>query len=119
MKTIKIIDLFNKIAKGEEVPEKIIYKSSNYIYNWGTKQYYIEGCMGMYDNSLRSKLTTFNRLNDEVEIIEENKIPKRCCGNVSFYYSSLNDIKYLEKYVNKLTNKVNEIIGYLERKEDD
>ena len=33
MKTIKIIDLLNKIAKGEEVSKKIIYDNEIYEYN--------------------------------------------------------------------------------------
>ena len=32
MKTIKVIDLLNKIANGEEVPKKIKYKTWTFIY---------------------------------------------------------------------------------------
>lgn len=118
MKTIKIIDLFNKIAKHEEVPEKIKYKGIEYLFSELNRQYYENDDTCSFFCSLREKLTDFNKLNDEVEIIEENKIPKKC-GNARFLYSSLKDIQYLESYVNNLTNKVNEIINYLERKEDD
>ena len=99
MKTIKIIDLLNKIANGEEVPKKIKYLNAIYIYNKETKQYY------KLDNnyvdtiltkSLRAVLINFDRLNDEVEIIEEKKLPEK-----------LDDMLY----------EINEILDYLESKE--
>ena len=39
---IKIIDLLNKIANNEEVPEKIMFDEWLYIYNEREKTYYDE-----------------------------------------------------------------------------
>ena len=73
---MKIIDLLNKIANGEEVPKKIKYKGHiyqyqykdikeaniiNYYHSEETHHHLIDG--GWHDI----------RLNDEVEIIEEEK----------------------------------------------
>ena len=69
MKTIKIIDLLNKIANGEEVPKEIKIKTSE-----GTiapfflsDDEYINVYTG---NSLLQCLDEFD-LNDEVEILDE------------------------------------------------
>ena len=118
MKTIKIIDLFTKIARGEDVPKEIKYNHTKYIYREVTKQYYIKGCMGTYDSSLRYELTSFNRLNDEVEILEEEKkIPEK----IDLYKSDDTTLKGLVATVNVMfedtTNKINQLIDYLESKE--
>lgn len=66
-KTIRVIDLLNKIANGEEVPKKIKYKEKIFIYWSGTKKYYnrnIDLFLEFYSGEL---------LNDEVEIIEEQQ----------------------------------------------
>ena len=65
---IKIIDLFNKIANNEEVPKKIKYFGEIYEYSEDMKFYYQNG-FSMY----RDFFTEGNCLNDEVEIIEEEK----------------------------------------------
>ena len=77
MKTIKIIDLLNKIAKGEEVPKKI--KCDGVIYNYEFKHTII----GSYEyrsqngnclmNNMAGYLYLTDILNYEVEIIEEDK----------------------------------------------
>lgn len=69
MKTIKIIDLLNKIAKGEEVPKKIIYKGDVLLFvgNAYMKKYIIDGTF------FRLQFYEFKQtsLNDEAEIVEE------------------------------------------------
>ena len=77
---IKVIDLLNKMANGEEMPKYIIGKNTV-----GTKQEYV------YDNNYWYKHffenpdgeedyyyldRDLNNLNDEVEIIEDKKIEK-------------------------------------------
>lgn len=111
MKTIKIIDLLNKIANGEEVPEHIkIGKNEWYFYKsrntygdkksaWIVWDWYVEE----------------NRLNDEVEILKEpKKIPEK------LYRCSMEtdneEIKFLIKNINDLAAKINEILVYLETK---
>lgn len=65
MKTMKIIDLLNKIANGEEVPKSIYWRDEEFEYINGEFK----------DGSrcrIMSKFTT-ETLNEEVEIIEEDK----------------------------------------------
>ena len=74
---MKIIDLLNKIANGEEVPKKIRFDGTYWNRICGEKYtYYIDEDN---DNDLFiyffRKNLTFN-LNDEVEIIEDKKIEK-------------------------------------------
>ena len=74
-KTIKVIDLLNKIANGEEVPIEIEYRNKRYILNRTCKQYYEKGKGSYLDNKLAFKNTIEYEfygdfLNDEVKIIE-------------------------------------------------
>lgn len=67
---MKIIDLLNKIAKGEEVPEKIFY--SDKIWYWDTRENdYVEDYKRLFNYYLDECL--ISSLNDEIEIIEEDK----------------------------------------------
>lgn len=68
MKTIKIIDLLNKIANGEEVPKKIIYEGDEFFYDNDEDAYCIDDINGR--RTLLEFIYECN-LNDEVEIIEE------------------------------------------------
>lgn len=72
---MKVIDLLNKIAKGEKIPEKIKYcdltwvcekRTQDYIYvkNGMTEQYLIKDVLSDYSN-------TEYLLSCELEIIEE------------------------------------------------
>ena len=74
-KTIKIIDLLNKIANGEEVPKIILYKEKIFEFDE------LEKCFitSNFDNSVMNDLTIYlddglnqNSLNDVVEILEYN-----------------------------------------------
>lgn len=76
MKTIKIIDLFVKIANGEEVPKKI--KIGGYTFEFYTSQFSIKDTYNCI-NSRDTYLTSFN-LNREVEIIEEDKEIEEALG---------------------------------------
>ena len=99
---MKVIDLLNKIANGEELPDKIFYDGNDYKlveYGETTKLY----------QCLSEPYELFNintdRLNEEVEIIEDMKIPEKlgCCS------TDLLEADMIEK--------INEIIDYLEEKE--
>lgn len=70
---MKIIDLLNKIANGEEVPLKIKYpnKEKEYIYDLNIQDYRCDDTLIF--NTLFSKYRTNFFINDEVEIIEEDK----------------------------------------------
>ena len=100
---IKIIDLFNKIANNEKVPKKIRYFGQIYEYSEEMKFYYQNG-FSMY----RDFFTEGNCLNDEVEIIEEEKemekIGKIYDGFTDSYYDTC-----LEKTIKKVDELVDEI----------
>lgn len=99
---IKVIDLLNKIANGEEVPEKIKYNNREYNYIKSAKDYYDDGSIWLF--------YTHNALiiNDEIEIIEDTpkKIEKINIGKNNHTHR----LKRIEK-------KLNEIIDYLNKEE--
>jgi hypothetical protein len=70
--TIKVIDLLNKIANGEEVPTKIKVNNKIYIYN-ALEHFYVMMDKG---DDLLKLCTIFNSdvfMNMEVEIIEDKE----------------------------------------------
>ena len=112
---IKIIDLLNKIANGEEVPEKIKYKNEIYkrYQNISTNNLYYyqvpNKCKFLID-----QLSSAIDLLDEVEIIEEPKKIEKIKSNGDEFYSD-----YIETWISKnktdaycefLMNKINELI---------
>ena len=86
---MKVIDLLNKIAKGEEVPKRIKYKGEvrEYVYddrdyvNSDSSNYYL-----FYNIITEGKGSDFaNALNDEVEIIEDTPKEDRKIGKLRPY----------------------------------
>lgn len=67
-KTIKIIDLLNKMANGEELPKKIKYHNKIYIKRSDCHWYILEN--GTFDDDLFVRIDC---LNDEVEILDEEE----------------------------------------------
>ena len=128
-KKIKVIELLNKIANGEELPQKILIKDivwylvkdseENFTYSqtqdndW---QKYIDYKIALTRNLNEEVLI----LDDEVEILEDNTEeieelekeqeaianPKTMLQEIRFYYDS-----------NKMGDKINEIIRYIKRKD--
>lgn len=103
---MKVIDLLNKIANEGKVPEKIKYDGRFYIFNEKKHNYYEnETCYINWD------YVALHCLNEEIEIIEEpKKIEKiyHCCMEVSN-----EEIKFLIQNINILSDKINEIIDYI------
>ena len=108
---MKVIDLLNKIANGEEVPKKFKIKGSCF------KDLYFEydekyECYDLIGENFKNGCYVFDygELNDEVEIIEdkeekeEKKIPEKL------------DKQHFHKKQRQLANKINEIIDYLKNK---
>ena len=105
---MKVIDLLNKIANSEEVPLKIKVKGYEYRQSNGqfwcdeTEMYLIDNCTSIY------------HLNDEVEIMEEHKIPEK----LENYKSDDDSLIGLRETINIMyddtSRKINEIIDYLE-----
>ena len=68
-KTIKVIDLLNKIANGEEVPNIIKTNGIDiWIYDKEYKRYYLK-----QDDYITLTFDVTDKLNDTVEIIEEEQ----------------------------------------------
>lgn len=110
---MKVIELLNKIANGEEVPNKIRFDNTYWNRICGKKYvYYIDD---NNDNDLFiyffRKNLTFS-LNDEVEIIEpqEHKIPEKLNLDTDVLRGRevIRSVDYL------IEDKINEIIDYLE-----
>ena len=108
---MKVIDLLNKIANGEEVPEKIKYKNAIFTIREDKDDYVCEN--GWFTDSY-----DYLELNDEVEIIEEpqeHKIPEK----LEFGRSIENGKEILTVPSEKMIIiKINEIIDYLEENND-
>ena len=119
---MKVIDLLNKIANGEEVPEKIAIQNKVLIYNEG-EILNLQDCYCMNDDEDATWEIWAYKLNDKVEIIEpqEHKIPEKLdtwfsMENVQNNGMSKEDfiINYANYNFETYFNKINEIIDYLE-----
>ena len=118
---IRIIDLLNKIANGEEMelPKRI--KCNNHILEYiGKWQQYI----GQDDDSLSllSIINDYNYsgLNDEVEILEDNTEEiEELKRTENVYDMTLECYHDIEKTISndELADKINEIIRYIKRKD--
>ena len=91
---MKIIDLLNKIANGEE--PKIKYDNVILKYNKNEKRFIDKDRLNLLYE------IDFSELNDEVEIIEEDKKIEKI-GN-KFHFTGCEE---------ELANKIDEIIDYL------
>ena len=113
---IKIIDLLNKIANGEEVPEKIKYKDN--VYYLGKNMVDLHTYQTEGSNTTR-KLSLiidneYLNLNDYVEIIKEPKKIEKIKSNGDEFYSDYIDTwiskNKTDAYCEFLMNKINELI---------
>lgn len=106
---IKIIDLLNKIANGEKLPEKIVYEDN--VYYLGKNMvdlhtYQTEG------SATRRKLSLIidNEcldLNDEIEIIKEpKKIEKIDFGTLN---TQKEKNRAMKDTINKLIDEINNL----------
>lgn len=113
---MKVIDLLNKIANGEEVPNEIIYDGLHY-YNVGNKT------QAYYENSELDEISFIraiyseSHLNDEVELLEEDKKIKKIETKIGYggltYLKDENfgdgDLGFTKRE-NIIVDKINEII---------
>ena len=105
---MKIIDLLNKIAKGEEVPEKINFKGCIYYLckNDQSGQCYFTEKEGFGGLSL--KFNTAD-MNDEVEIIEEDK-------KIDILPMLEDDGIFITSFaINQTRRKINEVIEHINK----
>lgn len=121
---MKVIDLLNKIANGEEVPKIIKYDETIYYFrNYDYKEYNIEKSYCDEQTSWIEDKFDFYKINDEVEIIEEDKkirkldfieentFSKRQNGMTS------EDRRLLDSNFIEIGNKLNEIIDKINEME--
>lgn len=101
---MKVIDLLNKIANGEEIPNQIKYYGLEYTLDKKQDDYMIV-CSGLLDD-----INTFSQLNDEVEVIEEDKKIEK------LYLNKSSDIWAGKTDTEIITDKINEIIEVINDK---
>ena len=108
---MKVIELLNKIANGEEVPKKIRYNNETFTIREEKDDYVSE-------KNLFTDRYSLLDLNEEVEIIEEDKKIKQITIDDEIIHENtvLTDIG-LQRNLIKLTIKINEIIDYLNKEE--
>ena len=112
---MKVIDLLNKIANGEEVPKEIILNDNVFIYD-ETDDNEVNRYRTMTDDFLIDE----GYLNDEVEVIEEDKkienikeLNSDYCDKQKTYDFLKNeeivlDILTLKHKINEIIDKINE-----------
>ena len=124
---MKVIDLLNKIAKGEEVPDAI--KWCCHDFEWFVYEYKTKGELG--EPTLLDYLSQCPQmLNDEIitfyKIKEENKKPEKLdvdeeekgkyiIWNTEFEQCTTLEMKIIKRQ-DYIIRKINEIIDYLKSK---
>lgn len=119
---MKIIDLLNKIANGEEVPEKIKLKGYDYIFTLredctGYRWYGEEKTHKSIGETICQNLEYVLRC--EVEILddedEEKGLPEKITMRAGLVGDIDNKIENLDINIMAVEDKLNEIIDYLEK----
>ena len=121
---MKIIDLLNKIANGEEVPKKIQVYSDIFVFDY-------LNCVYEHEETRTNLLSIYNGniLNYEVRIKEDKPFNKRVEEIYNRYidYIYSEEDKKIEKlrepflqeetlnYIKLLKSKINEIIDYINK----
>lgn len=114
MKTIKIIELLNKIANGETPPRKIKW-GDVYVYSDKIQDYRIEDDDD-YDYLLESVSVNQKCLIEEIEILDDDdkKIERL---PILFYDEENGKLNNAEIFImqneNRMIRKINEIIDYI------
>ena len=120
---MRVIDLLNKIANGEEVPEKIKFSDKIFEwYNWSEDIYdYVwSGCEGLLNGG---EYDLFAILDKEVEIIEEDKEMEKGIKPFGEYWEEIKmagcdmyeaKIVYLDR-LSKLVIELREAINELKK----
>lgn len=114
IKKIKLIELLNKIANGEDLPKRIKWGTVNYILKQDSLDGHLyyekeQGC-----TSLVAELKTMDDLKSEVEILENNteEIEELAIIN-NYSYNILSKeekIKQLKSYIENNRDKINELV---------
>ena len=110
---IRIIDLLEMIANGQIPPKKIYYLEETFIYDEQSKDYYDSETYGLFDSYEIPPM-----LNDEVEIIEDNKKIEKLENYISCGWAgTCKDLPREELFedLKKIGNKINEIIDKINK----
>lgn len=108
MNKITVIQLLNKIANGEELPNKIKYEGTIYERYEYNNKYYENGDRSRQKDILSEHLANESFYNSGIEIIEEDKEIEEihhCCME-----TDNQEIKFCVQNINDLADKINEII---------
>lgn len=103
MKTMKLIELFVKIAKGENTPEKIKFKGFLYTHNGTSRNsyYYCEETDKLLEDSF-----IFEELNYNVYIIEDTPKEDKKITRIERKAKNI-DNHYLKDKINEIIDKIN------------
>lgn len=94
---MRVIDLLNRIANGEELPKKIKYEGDIWELNT-LENTYDNGECCLFEDYIDKKYVITDVLNDEIEIIEDTpKISKLYINNKLQYDLSPKEDKKIEK----------------------
>lgn len=109
---MKVIDLLNKIANGEEVPNIILFNSYKYRFDKIDRVY-----RRIIGNSTfgNSTLGTINELdlylNDDVEIIEDTPKEDKKIEKLKLSGNDFIDIFKIENKINKINEIIDKVNG--------
>ena len=105
---MKVIDILQRIAKGEEA---LLIKYRDKILHWNKDKDSFEDNYGM--NTLYE--IDFSELNDEIEVIEDKKIEKLIIGkdDVAWCEGNMKTDEEMVDIVLEIKDKINEIIDYI------
>ena len=106
-KTIKIIDLLNKIANGEEVPKKIKWNDDTWCYSGKPGYNYLTDYEDLFS------ATDGENLNDEVEILDVEDEFEDIELDTSYYHDEPALIDDLAHTVSLLIKNQKKIISRL------
>ena len=114
-KTIRVIDLLNKIANGEEVPYKVKYNGIIFTYNSSNKQGLKYVDLNKENEVFYRYLTgVVNKLTDEVEIIEEQEEIdiQKLNENIKYYniIGHSENEKMLFNMIQDTANRINKLV---------
>lgn len=113
---MKVIDLLNKIANGEEVPKKIKYRNKIFIYDKDNQCYVVENYNEYYDLHMSLSNHKGTDLNYEVEILEEKQIPEK----IEYYDDSIawviDNVGQLSDVDKVIIDKLNQVIDFVKSK---
>lgn len=113
---MKVIELLNKIANGEEVPKKIRIDHWSYKFEWSEhdNNYYdkhedidLMSCLSMDKEELNYEV-------HKIEEPQEHKIPEKLDYKYENIYHNISKCKHSEI---RIIDKINEILDYLSKEE--